>query len=409
MRKAILIALIIILPLMLVGCVSMALPRVPDRMASDVATPPVLADGDATAEQWEAGQAQLRATFEAEIYGRWPEDRPARLLETRIVDEAGYGGLATIEESRIEMAGIETHLVTVRPNAGEGPHPVIIMQMFCGNRAALGDREDISAPLSPYAPDCSDSWQMIPIRMIFGENIAEPPMELILERGYAVAFVYPGDIVPDQAEAGTEALARLVPGETSGAIIAWAWIYSRVIDLLDADARFDNERTAVWGHSRNGKSALLAAAFDERVDLVIAHQAGTGGTTLTRSHAGESVEQITGGYPHWFAPSYAAYADREDSLPVDQHQLIALMAPRPILIGAAWRDQWSDPQGSFRAAEGANPVYQLYGSDGLRQPNLASYDPTADIALFMRPGLHGVNGRDWANFLAFLDAHFMAQ
>ena len=93
-------------------------------------------------------------------------------------------------------------------------------------------------------------------------------------------------------------------------------------------------------------------------------------------------------------------------MPIDQHQLIALLAPRPLLIGGAWRDQWSDPQSSFRAAEGANPVYHLYGSDGLTQPGLDEFDPAADIAVAMRPGLHGVQPQDWENFLAFLDAHF---
>lgn len=412
MRKAILVALVIILPLMLVGCVSMALPRVPGRMAAEIATPPILGAEDgalSTVAAWEAHRADLLEAFQREVYGAWPADTPARLLGQDVLDTQAFDGLATIEQSRIEMSGVETHLVTVRPNAVDGPAPVIIMQMFCGNRAALADREDVAAPLSPYAPDCSDSWQMIPIRMIFGEHIAEPPLEQILARGYAVALVYPGDIVPDQPAAGAEALSRLVPDETSGAIIAWAWVYSRVIDILDADDRFDDQRTAVWGHSRNGKSALLVAAFDDRVDLVIAHQAGTGGTTLNRSHAGESIGQITEGYPHWFAATYAAYDGREHAMPIDQHQLIGLMAPRPILIGAAWRDQWSDPQGSFRAAEGANPVYRLYGSAGLRQPDLGSFDPAADIALFMRPGLHGVNGRDWDHFLAFLDAHFVPE
>jgi len=166
---------------------------------------------------------------------------------------------------------------------------------------------------------------------------------------------------------------------------------------------------AVWGHSRNGKSAVLAAAFDPRIDLVIAHQAGTGGTTLSRSHNGESIEQITGAYPYWFAPGYSDYAGREDALPVDQHQLIALVAPRPILIGGAWRDNWSDPQGSFRAAQAANPVYALYGSEGLTQPDLAHFDPEADLAVFMRRGLHGVTPADWSHFLDFLDAHFQPE
>lgn len=405
MRKAILIALTIILPLMLVGCVSMALPRVPGRLAGETAQPVLPGPDGQTRAAWEAARPALLDAFADEVFGAWPDAGPARLLERQQLETGAWDGLADIEQWRVEMAGMDTHVVTLTPSA-PGPHPVIILQLFCGNQAALGGRPDIAPPLSPYAPDCSGTWQMIPIRMIFGEHISEPPLELILSRGYAVALVYPGDIVPDSPSGAPERLRQLAGDRPAGAIAAWAWVYSRVVDLLEADDRYDADRIAVWGHSRNGKSALLAAAHDPRVDLVIAHQAGTGGTTLTRSYAGESVAQITEGYPHWFAPAYAAYAERELDIPVDQHQLIALVAPRPVLIGGAWRDQWSDPQGSFRAAQGATPVYQLYGSEGLRQPRLGDFDPSADLSLFMRPGLHGVNGRDWAHFLDFLDAHF---
>jgi hypothetical protein len=120
----------------------------------------------------------------------------------------------------------------------------------------------------------------------------------------------------------------------------------------------------VWGHSRQGKAALLAAAFDTRIEAVIPLQAGKGGATLTRSYAGESVEQITKEYPHWFAPSYAASAGHEKDIPVDQHQLIALVAPRPVMLGNGWKDVWSDPNGAFRAAIGADPVY----ADGQARP-----------------------------------------
>ncbi|MEA1942714.1 MAG: alpha/beta hydrolase [Pseudomonadota bacterium] len=406
MRRFIPLLLVILLPLMLVGCVSMVLPKVSARHGGE--DPPAALDlSGLTRAGWEARRGGLREAFQREVYGVWPDTAGAAILSHSLLDPAAYDGAGRIEQYTLELGGSTTHLATVLPATAEGPVPVVVMQMFCGNRAALGWHEGVAGPISPHAPDCRPGgWTRWAIERIFGRHIMEPPVAEILEHGYALAFIYPGDIVPDNAEAAETALEALSPDAGSGAIAAWAWAYSRAIDVLQADERFDADRMAVWGHSRNGKSALLAAAFDPRIDLVIAHQAGTGGTTLSRSDAGESVAQITDSYPHWFNDRYAAHAGREADLPVDQHQLIALMAPRPLLIGGAWRDQWSDPGGSLRAARWADPVYALYGSDGLEQGGLGDFDPEADLAVFMRRGLHGVTAVDWARFLEFLDAHF---
>ena len=154
------------------------------------------------------------------------------------------------------------------------------------------------------------------------------------------------------------------------------------------------------------RSALVAAAFDPNVDAVISHQSGTGGASLSRDKPGETVQDITNGYPVWFSPAYSGYAKNEDALPIDQHHLLALIAPRPILLGNAKRDVWSDPNGAFRAAQGATPAYTLYGSSGLTRSKLNEFDPAADIAFWIRPGTHGVVKEDWPAFLDFLDAHF---
>ena len=135
-------------------------------------------------------------------------------------------------------------------------------------------------------------------------------------------------------------------------------------------------------------------------------QAGKGGATLTRSYAGETVKQLTASYPHWFSPSYAAYADREGDAPVDQHQLIALAAPRPLLLGNGWKDVWSDPNGSFRAAQGADPVYELLGAEGLAQTGLKDTKARGEIDFFIREGGHGVRVSDWDYMLDWLDRWF---
>tara|TARA_R110000868_G_scaffold53249_3_gene167343 strand:+ start:13134 stop:14357 length:1224 start_codon:yes stop_codon:yes gene_type:complete len=404
MRKALLIVCFVLLPLMTVGCVSMALPRVPAQLSAEAATPSLDTVGLA---EWEAGRAGLQQTFLDEIYGTMPAPVPTRIVSHELIDAAAFAGVARIEQYTLDMAGYETHLALVLPANATGPVPMIVMQNFCGNSIALDGRPDIAGPVpGSHAPDCTGMMGEGLVPVIFGEYINEPPVMQILSHGFGLAMIYAGDIVPDSAEAAPARLAELVPGQDSGAIAAWAWVYSRVVDVLDSDERFDAERTAIWGHSRNAKSAVLAAAFDPRIDLVIAHQAGTAGTALAHSGVGEPIDVITEDYPHWFAPAFASYGDRREALPVDMHELIALIAPRPVIIGGAWRDQWSDPQSSFRAAEGATPIYRLYGSQGLTQSGLTDYDPTADLAVAMRPGLHGVHAEDWDNFLAFLDAHF---
>ena len=179
-----------------------------------------------------------------------------------------------------------------------------------------------------------------------------------------------------------------------------------MVDALESDPDIAASDYVTYGHSRYGKSALVAAAFDPRISGVISHQSGTGGASLNRRKKGETVASITKNYPHWFAARYAEYAGREGEMPVDQHHLLALIAPRPVMLGNARRDVWSDPNGAFRAAMGADPVYRLYADAGLEQSRLDEWRPDASLAFWLRPGTHGVVEEDWPAFLEFLDAHF---
>ena len=138
------------------------------------------------------------------------------------------------------------------------------------------------------------------------------------------------------------------------------------------------------------------------MDGVIAHQSGTGGASLSKDKRGETVAQMVESYPHWFAPDYA-----DDTLTIDQHYLLALIAPRPVLLGGAKRDVWSDPNGALRAAMGAAPAYrEMTGRAPLAAERLDVWEPSADIAIWQRPGTHGIVEEDWPAFLDFLDAHF---
>jgi hypothetical protein len=231
---------------------------------------------------------------------------------------------------------------------------------------------------------------------------------MIMKRGYALASVFPSEFIPDTADGGVAAINTMFADQDAAtrthAIMAWAAGYSLLSEYLKSDEGFAT--TIAYGHSRFAKAALVAAAFDPSIDAVVAHQSGTGGASLSRDKTGEGLESISKNYPHWFLPKYATYAKNKAALPVDQHQLLALIAPRPMFLGNARRDVWSDPNGAFRAAQAASISYGLYGSQGLRQKTLKDFDPSADIAFWLRPGTHGVVKEDWPAFLEFLDAHF---
>lgn len=251
------------------------------------------------------------------------------------------------------------------------------------------------------------------IRGIFGKYVEGPPIEQVLAHGYAYATVYSSEIAADNSEKAQigidQVAAETTPENTPvGVLSVWAAGFGWVIDVLEEDNRLDAERTIGWGHSRQGKAVLWAAAHDDRLEAVIAHQSGTGGATLSRSLNGESVKKITAEYPHWFNETFASYADREDAIPLDQHFLIALAAPRPVFLGNSWNDVWSDPNGAFRAAQGADEAYRLLGAKGLVQTGLNDTDITSGkLAFQISKGRHGIRQEDWDDFLEFLDAHFL--
>lgn len=402
-----------------IGCVNTLLPAVDMRFEGPPARPAILAAfGDdpavATAAEWTERRAPLlRAALQKHVYGVMPPAGAPQVEKRTPVVTRAIGADAVAEQWTVRVTPSSVfNMVLVTPKA-PGAHPVIVMQNFCGNRTAFDDRpESVAPPLTQVMSACNNPWVTPLVEGVFGRYTNGPPFKEIIAHGYAVALFYAGDVVADVAAAAPAQLAQFAgdapEAERPGALAVWAWLYSRAVDVLAVDPRIDAARIAIWGHSRNGKSALLAAAFDPRIAAVIAHQSGKGGATLTRSYAGESVAQITKGYPHWFSPAFAAWAGREEEIPVDQHQLIALVAPRPIFIGAARRDKWSDPEGAFRAAKGADPVYKLLGARGLEQSGMRERVFESDLAFVFRGGRHGVTTADWRDFLTFLDAHLKA-
>lgn len=363
---------------------------------------------------WRAGRAALHARLNAAIYGAAPPG-PVRLSagEWRPHSDSTQPGRRSLSRVEIAMADgspLTLDLALVMPAPEIALRGVVLAPSECGLQAVLHD----PALPSPdgFTPGYCDAeggllWDMI--GGLFGEWISGPPVSQLLARGYAVAAWHESDIAPDSAALHSQSLENLgldaSAADRPGAVSLWAWTISRAVDALRADPRFSDTPLIAYGHSRRGKAVLLAAARDERIAITLAHQSGTGGAALHGDGVGEPIAAVTEAYPHWFAPAYASYGGREDALPIDQHGLIALVAPRAVLLGAAWRDTWSDPAGAFRAAEAASPAWRLHGQAGLVQPRLEAFDPSGGIASHIRPGTHGVSQADWDAFMAFMDAH----
>ncbi len=382
----------------------------PSSPNGPAASPPI---NISSKDEWIAKRPDILAQFEKYVYGQIPNSISIQQTSAADIDGLHFDGSSVLSTRQYSVlnngqdTGREFGIVIARPANMNGPVPLIIMQNFCPNNDVIPN-PDVPVP-DDITFSCSGDGMMSGVfTYMFGRYIVTPPIADIMNRGYAIAAMYPSEFVPDSKERGAPVLNTLFaeqdPKTRTGAIAAWAKQFSLVSRELKASPEFSSH--IAFGHSRFGKTALLAAAMDPQIDGVISHQSGTGGASLSKEKNGETVKDITETYPYWFNGTYAAFAGHENDLPIDQHDLLALIAPRPVLLGNSKRDVWSDPNGAFRSAQGATPVYKLFGSEGLTERKLTGFAPDDDISFWMRPGTHGIVKEDWPAFLDFLDAHF---
>lgn len=322
---------------------------------------------------------ELLLLFGHYAYGHLPAVRATHTTVTATF-EGALGGTADLDELDVEVGddGV-LHVLLVRP-AGVTDAPVVLGINKCGNDSVL-DEERVALHTGLAPDDCPEGR---------GGRASYWDLQGMIDAGYAVATVHDGDIATDDADRFPDALAGAVdPIDEApwGAVSAWSWGLLHAAEGLRDSAHVDPADITVFGHSRRGKAALWAAAHDERL-AVWAHQSGTLGATLSRSHNGESVAAILALFPHWFTPRLAGFADREDHLPFDQHLLIAMAAPNRVLVTDGEDDTWADPEGADQSVEQARPVFELLGAD----PDALQHR--------LRPGGHEVTAEDWALFRA---------
>ena len=345
-----------------------------------------------TPDAWnQQRRPELLRLFEDNVYGQMPRDVDSiRFVLTR-QDDRAMDGKAVLKEVGIDVyrrgQSIRISLVLFVPAAAAQPPPVFLL---------INHRD----------PDNID-----PSRKV---KSAFWPAEEVVARGYAVAAFQVSDVAADDSATYDQQVLRLYPEQLEKAngmkaIGAWAWGASRVMDYFETDDDVDASRVAVVGHSRGGKAALWCGAQDERFAITISNNSGCTGAALARRKVGERIRDINTNFPHWFCEQYQQFNGKEEELPVDQHMLIALTAPRAVYVASASEDAWADPKGEFLAVKYAEPAFVLFGLAPLpvsEQPPTNTPVASKHLGYHMRAGKHGLEQYDWERYIDFADAYF---
>ena len=333
---------------------------------------------------------EILRLFEDNVYGQMPKKYDS--LSFTVTNEVpnAMDGMARLKEVTItawkDQKSADIRLTLFIPSKPQKPVPAFLL---------INNRDQNNT--DPTRATKSDFW----------------PAEMVVDSGYAVAAFHVSDAAPDTKDTYQEGILRLYPEQLKAddgmkAIGAWAWAASRVMDYFESDKDIDAGKVAIVGHSRGGKAALWAGAQDQRFAIVISNNSGNTGAALSRRRYGETVKKINDTFPHWFTDNYKKYNDNEAALPVDQHMLLSLIAPRPMYVTSASEDLWADPKGSYLSLLQAQKAYGLY-----KKPSALSPEPPAInspiinsyLGYHNREGKHNLTAYDWNNFIQFANHH----
>jgi len=361
---------------------------------------------------WRERRGEIIRLFEAQVYGAVPQSS----LECKVTlissDRFALNGLATRKQARLTFQNhgqiCEVDVLLYLPNQRRGAVPLFMGLNFDGNHTVHTD------------PGILISQSRIPGNLQQdahprGMRASRWAVELLLQNGFGLATACYNDIAPDMDDGFQNGIHPLFyeKGQTRplqhewGTISAWSWGLSRMMDYCQQDPDIDPQRVAVLGHSRLGKAALWAGALDERFALVISNNSGCGGAALSRRKFGETVADINSRFPHWFCGNFKRYNGCEENLPIDQHMLLACIAPRPLYVASASEDLWADPRGEFLSAVHAAPAYEIFGKAGLTVSTPVQIETPLmnTIGYHLRNGAHDITHYDWAQFIQFANNH----
>jgi hypothetical protein len=365
-------------------------------------------------KDWDKRRDEIFKIFENEVYGISPVWKGEIIPFELSSNPNALGGNAIRKEIKLTLKNGSKELSMVMllylPKSS-APVPVFLGYNFGGNHSVT-DEPDISITNSwirnNKTTGITDNKASEAGR---GMGASSWQVKEIISRGYGLATIYYGDVDPDFDDGfknGVHGLYYLQPDSSSwGSIAGWAWGLSRAMDYIETLPSIDPGKVIVIGHSRLGKTALWAGAADKRFAIVISNNSGCGGAALSKRVFGESVGSINRSFPHWFCENFNKYNEKEEFLPVDQHQLLALIAPRPVYVASAEEDLEADPKGEFLSCVGASPVYVLLGGKGfpaVQMPSLNS-PVIGSIGYHIRSGGHAVTLYDWQQYLNFADLH----
>ena len=368
--------------------------------------PPLLVTAEGkpitTAAEWtNPRRPQLLALFANLIYGRVPPPQsPVKMtFEVKKTDPKFMGGKATRKDVLIRLANdqgqAEMLVLVFVPNGATKPAPAFMKHSFNNTKS----RDFEAHPQQPGR--LRNGW----------------PLGEFFDRGYAFVAVYQQDLVGHNEVEFLNGIHRLFyrKGQSFpkanewGVLSAVAWGAMRAMDYLETDGDIDPTRVAVMGHSKMGKATLWTAAQDERFALAISAQSGCARAPLWPRPSGETLEKMVTRFPYWLCRNAWKFVNQEDDLPIDQHMLLACIAPRPVYVHSGTKDTWADGRGEYLSAYHAGEVYRLLGKKGLTSESLPPVGEAiiaSDVGYHMRAGGHSIEMYDWQRFLDFADYHF---